>query len=31
MPKRWTPSLDDYADLAAYLLGTDREAVLALH
>jgi death-on-curing protein len=30
MPKRWTPSLEDYADLAAYLLGTSRKAVLAL-
>ena len=30
MPKRWTPSLEDYADLAAYLLGTNKQAVLAL-
>jgi death-on-curing protein len=30
VPKRWTPSLEDYADLAAYLLGTNRKAVLAL-
>jgi death-on-curing protein len=30
VPKRWTPSLEDYADLAAYLLGTSRKAVLAL-
>ena len=30
MPERWTPSLEDYADLAAYLLGTSRKAVLAL-
>jgi death-on-curing protein len=30
VPKRWTPSVEDYADLAAYLLGTNRKAVLAL-
>ncbi len=30
MPKRWTPSLEDYADLAAYLLGTNKKAVFAL-
>jgi death-on-curing protein len=30
VPKRWTPSLEDYADFAAYLLGTDRRTVLAL-
>jgi death on curing protein len=30
VPKRWTPSLEDYADLAAYLLGTSRKVVLAL-
>ena len=30
MPKRWTPSVEDYTDLAAYLLGTNRKAVLAL-
>jgi len=28
--ERWTPSLDDYIDLAAYLLGADRAAVRAL-
>jgi death on curing protein len=27
---RWQPSLDDYIDLAAYLLGADRAAVAAL-
>jgi death-on-curing protein len=27
---RWQPSLDDYIDLAAYLLGVDRAAVAAL-
>jgi len=27
---RWQPSLDDYIDLAAYLLGADRTAVAAL-
>jgi len=26
----WTPSLEDYADLAAYLLDTDRATVLRL-
>ena len=30
MSPRWQPSLDDYIDLAAYLLGADRAAVAAL-
>ncbi len=30
MPPRWQPSLDDYVDVAAYLLGTDRAAVTRL-
>jgi death-on-curing protein len=27
---RWQPSLDDYVDVAAYLLGTDRAAITRL-
>lgn len=30
MPERWEPSLDDYIDIAAYLLGADRAAIAAL-
>jgi death-on-curing protein len=30
MGPRWQPSLDDYIDLAAYLLGADRAAIAAL-
>src|SRR5438552_573674 len=30
MPGRWEPSLEDYIDVAAYLLGADRAAVAAL-
>lgn len=30
MCPRWQPSVDDYIDLAAYLLGADRAAVAAL-
>ncbi len=30
MPARWQPSLEDYIDIAAYLLGADRAAVAAL-
>ena len=30
MPPRWKPSLDDYIDIAAYLLGADRAAVARL-
>lgn len=30
MPPRWEPSLEDYIDIAAYLLGADRAAVAAL-
>jgi death-on-curing protein len=30
VPPRWQPSLEDYIDLAAYLLGADRAAVAAL-
>jgi death on curing protein len=30
VPPRWQPSLDDYIDIAAYLLGDDRAAVAAL-
>ncbi len=30
MPPRWQPSLADYIDIAAYLLGADREAFTAL-
>lgn len=30
MPPRWQPSVEDYIDLAAYLLGADRAAVAAL-
>jgi death on curing protein len=30
VPQRWQPSLEDYIDLAAYLLGADRAAVAAL-
>jgi hypothetical protein len=30
VPPRWQPSLDDYIDIAAYLLGADRAAVAAL-
>lgn len=30
MTERWVPSLDDYVDLAAFLLGAERSAVQAL-
>jgi death on curing protein len=30
VPPRWQPSLEDYIDVAAYLLGADRAAVAAL-
>ena len=30
MPTRWQPSLEDYIDVAAYLLGTDRATIAAL-
>lgn len=30
MAPRWTPSLDDYVDLAAFLLAADRAAIEAL-
>ena len=30
MAERWIPSLDDYIDVAAFLLGADRTAVQAL-
>lgn len=30
MPPRWQPTLDDYIDIAAYLLATDRDAIAAL-
>lgn len=30
MPERWIPSLEDYIDVAAFLLGADRTAVQAL-
>lgn len=30
MPARWEPSLEDYIDLASYLLRADRQAVTAL-
>jgi death-on-curing protein len=30
VPARWEPSLEDYIDIAAYLLGADRTAVAAL-
>lgn len=30
MPARWEPSLEDYVEIAAYLLGCDRPAVRAL-
>jgi death-on-curing protein len=30
VPPRWQPSLEDYIDIAAYLLGSDRAAVAAL-
>jgi len=30
VPPRWLPSLEDYIDLAAYLLGADRASVAAL-
>ena len=30
MPERWIPSLGDYIDVAAFLLGADRTAVQAL-
>ena len=30
MPPRWQPSLEDYIDIAAYLLGSDRASVAAL-
>ena len=30
MPPRWQPSLEDYIDIAAYLLGADRAAVARL-
>ena len=30
MRPRWQPSLDDYVDLAGYLLGADRGGVIAL-
>ena len=30
MAPRWQPSLEDYIDIAAYLLGADRAAVAAL-
>jgi hypothetical protein len=26
VPPRWQPSLEDYVDIAAYLLGVDRAA-----
>lgn len=29
-PARWVPTLDDYADIAAFLLGTDASTVLRL-
>ena len=30
MPSRWEPSLEDYIDVAAYLLGADRAAIAKL-
>lgn len=30
MPQRWKPSLEDYVDMAAYLLRADRAAIAAL-
>jgi len=30
MPERWIPSLEDYIDVAAFLLGADRTSVQAL-
>ena len=30
MTPRWQPSLDDYIDIAAFLLGADRAAIAAL-
>jgi death-on-curing protein len=30
VPPRWQPSLEDYIDIAAYLLGAERAAVAAL-
>ena len=30
MQPRWQPSLDDYVDMAAYLLRTDRAAIIRL-
>ena len=30
MPKRWTPSLEDYADLAAYLPDANKRAAFLL-
>jgi death-on-curing protein len=29
-PARWVPTLDDYADIAAFLLGTDVSTILRL-
>jgi hypothetical protein len=28
MPAGWEPSLEDYIDIAAYLLGADRAAIV---
>src|SRR4051794_21414462 len=30
MPARWQPSLEDYVDIAAFLLGAERGAIAAL-
>jgi death-on-curing protein len=30
VPPRWQPSLEDYVDVAAYLLGADRAAIAGL-
>ncbi len=30
MPPRWQPSLEDYIDIAAFLLAVDREAIVRL-
>jgi death on curing protein len=30
VPARWQPSIEDYIDIAAYLLGADRAAIVGL-
>jgi death-on-curing protein len=30
VPARWQPSIEDYIDIAAYLLGADRAAIAGL-